>query len=139
VRAYVDTSVLAAAYCDEPGTRRADRALRECEPAISSLTRVEFSSAVARKAREGSLTRTEATRIVAEFQTHVRADVFEPLSIDETHYALANDWIDSGVTALRTLDALHLAVAHAHGIELITADKTLAKAGRQLGCAIKAI
>jgi len=139
VKAYVDTSVLTAVYCDEPGSRRAQRALQACTPVICSLTRVEFSSAVARKAREKTFTKTEATRLIAEFQTHARSGVFEHVTIDETHYALANDWIDSGVTALRALDALHLSVAHAHGLELITADKALAKAARQLGCVFKAI
>jgi predicted nucleic acid-binding protein len=61
------------------------------------------------------------------------------LPLRETHYALANDWMDSFVTALRTLDALHLSLAHAGGLPLITADRTLARAGKQLGTKIKVL
>lgn len=133
----MDTSVLTGAYCHESGSKRAQRVLQDHEPAISSLTRLEFSSSIAKKVRAGTLGRDEATRIIAEFQMHIRDDVFELLAIQEAHYALANDWMDACVTALRTLDALHLALAHSHGLTLITADKALARAGEQLGAKVK--
>ena len=139
MRAYIDTSVLTAAYCAEPGSRRAQRALQNCEPAISALVRLEFSSAVARKVRENTLTRTDAARLIAEFQTHLRDGVFELLPIRESHYALANDWMDACVTPLRTLDALHLAVAHANALPLITSDRLLAKSARQLGAEVEVL
>ncbi len=139
MKAYIDTSVLTGVYCQEPGSKRAQRTLQECEPSISGLVRLEFSSAVAKKVRAGTLTRIEATRIIAQFQTHIRDGVFELLPTHESHYALANGWMDSCVTALRTLDALHLALAHTNGLPLITADKALAKAGKQLGAKINAL
>lgn len=136
MRAYVDTSVLTAAYCPEPTSKRAQNALQGCEPCISSLTRLEFSSAVAKKLRARTITRPEAVRIIAEFQAHIRHGVFELLPLREAHYALASDWMDSFVTALRTLDVLHLSLAHAGDLLLITADRTLAKAGKQLGAKV---
>lgn len=133
----MDTSVLTGAYCQESGSHQAQRVLQDHEPAISSLTRLELSSAIAKKVRAGTLSRDEATRIIAEFQIHIRDGVFELLAIQAAHYALANDWMDACVTAVRTLEALHLALAHSNGLTLITADKALARAGEQLGAKIK--
>jgi predicted nucleic acid-binding protein len=39
-------------------------------------------------------------------------------------------------TALRTLDALHLAVAHRHDLVLVTADRGLVDAGRAFGVGV---
>ncbi len=36
-------------------------------------------------------------------------------------------------TPLRTLDALHLAVAHCHDLQVLTADQGMAEAGGELG------
>ena len=38
------------------------------------------------------------------------------------HYHLAREWISRFTTPLRTLDALHLAVASQNNIRLVTAD-----------------
>jgi predicted nucleic acid-binding protein len=132
LKAYIDTSVLARAYCAEPGSRRAQKTLQDCEPAISSLTRLEFSSAVAKKVRAGEFTTAEATGIVSEFHAHIRDGVFELLPMFESHYALANEWVDSFTTALRALDALHMALTHSSGAMLITADNAQAKAAKIL-------
>jgi predicted nucleic acid-binding protein len=109
----------------------------ECDPMISSLTRLEFSSSVAKKFRAGTFTQAEAGRIVSEFQAHIREGIFEVVPIHETHYALANDWMDTFATSLRALDAVHLSLAHTHKATLVTADAVLAKAARTLGVDVK--
>ncbi len=137
MRVYIDTSVLTAAYCPEKGSARAEQALRESAPMISSLTRLEFSSAVAKKLRAKTLPRADATRIVTQFQEHIRDGIFELAPVRESHYALACDWMDSFVTALRTLDALHLALAFSNEVPLVTADSVLAKSARTLGITVQ--
>lgn len=139
MKAYIDTSVLTGAYCEESGSDGAQRALQNCEPMISSLTRLEFSSAVAKKVRTGTLTKAEATDIVSQFHSHIRDGVFELVAVRETHYALANEWIDSFTTGLRALDALHLALAHSSQAKLLTSDSDLAKAARTLRVSVKRI
>lgn len=139
MKAYIDTSVLTGAYCQEPGSKRAQRALSKCDPMISSLTRLEFSSSVAKKFRAGTFTQAEAGRIVSEFQAHIRESIFEVVPIHESHYALANDWMDTFATSLRTLDAMHLSLAHIHKAKLITADAALAKAARALHVDVRRI
>ena len=49
------------------------------------------------------------------------------------HYHLAREWISRFTTPLRTLDALHLAVASQNNIRLVTADTALAASAQFLG------
>jgi uncharacterized protein len=50
---------------------------------------------------------------------------------------LAQDWIRRFDTPLRTLDALHLAIASAQGILLITADRGLAGSAEAFGVEVE--
>ena len=126
---YLDTSVLAAYYCPEAASAKAEKAiLRSSRPAISALVEVEFYSAVARKIREGTLSTADATLIVTQFGVHVETGCYERLPIEAMHYEMARDWIGRFLTPLRTLDALHLAVCFVADAELLTADANLAKA-----------
>jgi uncharacterized protein len=71
---YLDTSILAAYYCPEPLSKQAERRIRSSsEPAISELTEVELSSAVARKVRERDLDRQDALKILAQFHAHLES------------------------------------------------------------------
>jgi predicted nucleic acid-binding protein len=126
---YLDTSVLAAYYCPEAMSAKAEKAIRRSVlPAISLLVEVEFYSAVARKMREGALSEDDATRIVTRFRLHIDEGCYKRLPIDGTHYEVARDWVGQFVTPLRTLDALHLAVCFVSDAALLTADVGLAKA-----------
>jgi len=134
---YVDTSVLAAYYCPEPMSAKAEEAILRSEaPAISLLVEVELVSAVARKLREGSLSQADATRIVTRFRLHIDEGRYERLPIDTEHYEVARDWVGRFAVPLRTLDALHLAVCLASDAVLLTADTSLARAGRHFGVTI---
>lgn len=131
---YLDTSVLAAYYCPEPLSHEAERLVRSrARPTISDLTEVELLSALARKVRARELALDAGRRIADEFQAHLAADLFTRLAVQRRHYETARDWIGRFGTALRTLDALHLAIAHHEGLSLATADQGLAAAGRAFG------
>jgi len=131
---YLDTSVLAAYYCPEAASAKAERAVLRCDqPAISPLVEVELVSAVARKVREGALSETDATRIVSQFRLHLDDGCYVRLPIHAAHYDIARDWLGRFATPLRTLDALHLAVSFASAAVLFTADRGLAKAAQHLG------
>lgn len=139
MRRYIDTSVLTTVYCDEPQALQAQKILQSGEPAISSLTKLEFSSSVAKKLRMKTFTRTEAARVISQFHEHIRAGVFAMQSVHESHYALANEWVDTFSTGLRTVDALHLAIAASEGLPLATADTVMAKSARSLGLKVIAL
>lgn len=137
--AYIDTSVLVAYYCPERLSRAAEKAIRKTDPpVISPLVEVEMFSAVAAKTRVGGIAAQDAGRILSCFRGHYADGVFTIVSIGAREYATACEWLGSFSTALRTVDALHLAAASANGLTILTADRNLARAARRLrvGCTL---
>lgn len=131
---YLDTSVLAAYYCPEPLSRQVQDILsQQVKPALSFLSEVEFFSAVARKVRMAELEMASGNRIIAKFQSHLDGELFTVLSVQNHHWRLARGWIGLFSTPLRTLDALHLAIASAEDLELVTSDKHLYQSAEILG------
>jgi len=130
---YIDTSVIVAYYYPEPLSEKAEAFLMtHASPAISTLTEVEMFSALSRKIREGGLSRKDAGLIVAKFLNHVDGHYYTHLLLEPHHYRLARDWIGLFQTNLKTLDALHLAIAHAEGLTFVTADPGLAESAKAL-------
>ncbi len=137
---YLDTSVLAAFYLPEPMSPKVQRFYsRSDEIAISGLSEVEFHSAIARRVRMKELTRDDALRVLARLKTDMSNGVYRMIAVEQRDYLLARDWLATLHTALRTLDALHLAVASSHGLAVVTADRALAKSSKQLGIRHKLI
>jgi len=131
---YVDTSLLAAYYCPEPLSGKAEDFLALQERlAISSLTGLELFSALNRKVREKELYQADAGKVAARFLSHLVNDFFVLLPVEANHFRLARDWLGLFNTNLRTLDALHLAVASSQGLVIATADRGLCKSARELG------
>jgi hypothetical protein len=135
---YLDTSVIAAYYCPEPNSGIVEKIILQLkQPAISDLTELELASAVSRKIREKNLSREDAVKIISLFQSHVAQGMFQKISVQPEHYQIAASWITRFTTALRTLDALHLAVAGTHNATALTADVQLVKAARHFGVSVK--
>lgn len=130
---YLDTSVIVAYYCPEALSLQVQDLLREqAKPALSFLTEVEFTSAVAKKVRLNELGSVDANRILAKFTSHVDAGLFRIIPGENHHYQLARGWIGLLTTPLRTLDALHLAIASSEELQLVTSDKSFFQAARML-------
>ncbi len=131
---YIDTSVLAAYYCPEPLSEKAEKIITASgKPAISTLTQLELFSAVSRKVREG-LSLEDGNRIIRLFENHlVEQKMYRLLDIDQHHYTMAANWIAQFNTPLRSLDGLHMAVSSTAQLNLLTADGKLAKAARFFG------
>jgi len=131
---YLDTSILTAYYCPERLSPHAQRLVRsEVRPSISDLAEVELLSALSRKARVRELEPAEAHRVAAQFLAHLEANLYTRLAVERRHYALARDWLARFTTTLRTLDALHLAVAAAEDLRFATVDRALARSAADLG------
>jgi len=128
---YVDTSILAAYYCPEPLSERAEERLRAPHPPVLSwLTDVELHSALAKKGRRNELAERDAERIQDLLRAHVSNALYEIAAIEHGDFVQARQWMARMDTTLRTLDALHLAVAHRRDLKVLTADQGLADAGR---------
>lgn len=133
---YADTSLLAAYYCPEAGSGKAQVFLAKQEGvSISWLTETEMMSAISRKVRERELSKPDARRIADLFQEHVQGGYYEVLALEATDYRLAKELLGRFDTPLRALDALHVAVALRVARPLATADDRLAKAAKR--CSVK--
>jgi predicted nucleic acid-binding protein len=130
---YFDTSILVPYYCPEEISEKAEEIILSCNtPVISDLVQVELFSAVARKVRERELSRMDADKIISKFISHINGNYFQNEQIASHHYRLARDWLGRFSVTMRTLDAIHLAVASSLDATIITADKQLANAAVKL-------
>lgn len=128
---YVDTSVLGAYYCPEPLSLKADKAMQAItHPVISVLTEVELFSLVAKKRRQRDFSEAKARKIQNKFLAHAADGYYRRIAISVDHYLKARDMIAQLKTTLRTLDAIHLAIALQEKLPLMTADKALVTAAR---------
>jgi uncharacterized protein len=135
---YIDTSVLVPFYLPEALSDAVDELLRiEDTPALSQLVEVELFSAVARKLRMREISPEEARQIAIDFQTDLDENFYTRIPLEAIHYNLARDWISRFEVPLRTLDALHLAVASSNQLLLMTGDEALARSARTLGIEVQ--
>jgi len=131
---YIDTSVLVAYYCPEPSSEKIEAFITaQRQVAISALTEIEMFSALSRKVRERTMDRHDAGRITAKFISHLDGHYFTYIPVEAHHFRLARDWIGMFKLSLRTLDALHLAIASSEGFSIVTTDKGLSKSAKGLG------
>ncbi len=133
---YLDTSALAKWYLNEPFSEEFEAFIQELPSAvISRLTVVEFRCLLARRRRAGEITKTIERRVYASFEKDISAGFLEVYPVADEHLIAALGLISRLARhPLRTLDALHLAIAHGmHCQRLATADKTMADAGKAAG------
>ena len=131
---YLDTSALLPYYREEASSEKVQTFLQSLQspPIISNLTKTEFASALARWVRMKELSTNDADQIQLTFSQHIEQNLFQSRVMTEKHFSLAERWMIQRVGALRTLDALHLALAMQLEANLVTCDKALAEAARKL-------
>ena len=131
---YLDTSLLAAYYCPEPLSGEAEKVIISSKrPGISSLTEVELASAISHKIREKNLSLEDGNKIFNQFQTHLKESLYRLISVEDRHYQRAKNWILQFTVLLKTLDALHIAIASKDNLTLLTADRQLDIAAKHFG------
>ena len=133
---YVDTSALVKRYIQEPGSDTFDTFFLSRAPlGISRLTVIEMRCTLARRRRATLVSPELETQILEAFRLDMQDGALVVESFGEDDLTLAYHLMDEvGVVPLRTLDALHLAIARHHSAtEFATADKNQAEAARQLG------
>jgi len=138
--AYLDTSALAKWYLNEPFSEQFEDYVRSRPSSdISRLTVVELRSLLARRRRAGDFDKSVERRVLSTFQQDVADGALHVQPIGDERFTDAMALIDRlSRHPLRTLDALHLAIAEGIGAdELATADRTMAAAARALGFGVR--
>jgi predicted nucleic acid-binding protein len=128
---YLDSSALAKLYVPEPGSEPLDRFLRgRRDLMISELSVTEVISAVARRKREGALGAEQATRIRDAVLSDAASGSFRLLDLNPAvHREAERMLLTTESVPLRTLDALHIALAVSGGARrVVTFDSRLAEA-----------
>ncbi len=108
---YLDASALVKLFVPEPESDSLNQALQGASDVIlSDLTLTEMASALGRRSREALLTRLEARRLYREAERLAgscrRAELTPP-----AHRRAEGLLLTSHEGALRSLDALHIALA----------------------------
>lgn len=135
---YLDTSALVKLYLPEPDSASVERALRRRRDlVVSDLAITEVASAASRRTREGSLSRLDAGRLQRQLLADAAVGVFLRADIvPETHREAERLLLSLADVPLRSLDALHLALAIGAGARtLFSLDARLAAAGSRVGLA----
>ena len=131
---YLDVNVIVALFVRDPLNERADKAMRDLHDSlvVSNLSAAEFSSVIARRVRTRDLRSEEARTAFANFDIwcarHAR-----PIEIGNGDISAAIHLLRRLDLALRTPDALHLAITQRAGCALLTFDKLLASVARAIG------
>ena len=132
---YIDTSALAKRYLREPGSDEFDGFLeRLLSVSISRLTVAELRCLLGRRRRNRDIDTDAERRATAAFEEDVAQGFLEVHPLEDQHALGArNLLIRLAAFPLRTLDALHLAIATAIGADAVaTADDTFAAAAAAL-------
>ena len=132
---YVDTSALAKWYLPESGSEVfAEWMQRQEDTCVSSLTITEFRCLLARRQRMELLNALQVQQISAKFKQDIEDAHLAIYPVDDRHIINATLMIESLPSVpLRTLDALHLTIAHDISAEVIaTADRVMCQAAQLL-------
>lgn len=133
---YLDTSALIKRYIPEANSDTFDAYFAAQAPAsISRLGLVEIRCALARKRRNKQISQEREKAAMDEIRTDIQDGVLVIYPVGDSHFADALHLIEqSGKTPLRSLDALHLAIAHSLEVpEIATADVVMRQAAQILG------
>lgn len=133
---YLDTCLLVSLAFGDGGFPALEIWLEQAQSSslwISQLVILELSDVLARSQRRGdrSVGQVAGMHLILSEFAKERLGLLEPRSPD---FERACEWVkDSRSPALRGADALHLAIAQSHNLELITADQALVQAAQARG------
>jgi hypothetical protein len=133
---YVDSSALAKLYVPEAESDTLDAFLRGRRGLmISELANTEVLSAVARRKREGELHAKQANEIHDAVLGDADSGSFGRLDLNpEAHREAERLLFATDSLPLRTLDALHIALAFSGGAShILTFDRRMREAATQAG------
>lgn len=132
---YVDTSALAKWYVNEAHSEEFEGFINQVgQGLIARLTVVEFRCLLARRRRAAAIDTRQENAAFRAFETDAKDGYWRIEPVHDAHLLTALDLLERlRAIPLRTLDAIHLAIARTSKANMIaTADKIMADAARLL-------
>lgn len=138
--AYLDTSVLLPRIIEEPASAAVRRYLRDegGDLLVSDFAAAELASAISRLVRMSLLEPSDATSRLDDFEIW-RAATTSSIDLHTSDARLAYMFVRRFELMLRAPDAVHLAIARRVDATLVTLDRRLSNAARELGVAVAAL
>ncbi|MGA7259981.1 MAG: type II toxin-antitoxin system VapC family toxin [Stellaceae bacterium] len=135
---YLDASVMLPILIKEPASATVDAFMSTVQQElwVSDFAAAEVASAVSRLVRTGRLEATDGAASLSDFDVWLAA-MTRAAEIHAVDVRLAGVYVRRFDLALRTPDALHLAIARRLDVTLVTLDRRMAAAGRELGVAVE--
>ena len=137
---YLDPSVVLPIFVKEPASAAVDGFMSRVaeELLVSDFAAAEVASALSRLVRMGRLQPSEGAACLTDFDTW-RAAMTTVAEIHAADIRLAGGYVRRFDLALRAPDALHVAIARRLEVALVTLDRRMANAARQLGVVVEAL
>ena len=132
---YADTDVLLSLFCPDSLTEAAEAWYQKVgEPVcISSWTVIEYRANMGLRVRKGLMPRAKSVAVMKQLDLATMNNL-HVLAPSVEHFTMAGGWLARPECALRSGDALHLAVAFGCGCKrFVTFDQPLGAAARKLG------
>jgi predicted nucleic acid-binding protein len=130
---YFDASAIAKRYVREKGSLKVRRLLASGLPATSRYSAVEIASALARRAREGAISREDCERAMAALREDLTAMLVVELTpevVTRAQALLRRHSLRAG-DAVQLASCLHLRHELEEPITLVVFDDRLAAAARK--------
>jgi len=135
LKTYLDTSALAKWYLNEPESQAfCGWVTTQDDLHVSSLTLLEARCLLARRRRMGEIDAELEQEVFACIEQDIDAGVMTLQEVQDAHFRQARLLLEGlGGIPLRTLDAIHLALARACGCQqLASYDTVMLRAAEQL-------
>jgi predicted nucleic acid-binding protein len=142
LKTYYDTGIFIKLYTAEVESESIEAFVlsRKAIPSITDLHIAECTSALRLKVFRKECDESQASAALNLIQDDIRRGVIQILHLDWNHAWLECRLISdrfSSLTGARTLDALHVAVAHLLGAkEFVTSDKKQAALAKCIGISV---
>jgi predicted nucleic acid-binding protein len=135
---YLDASVLVPTLVAEAATEVVEAYLHAARQVrlISDFAAAEVGSGLSRLVRMGLLGSAEASARLADFDAW-RAGTSSPVEVHPSDVRMAYVYVRRFDLRLRAPDALHLAIARRLDATLVTLDRRLVDAARELGISLE--
>jgi predicted nucleic acid-binding protein len=135
---YLDPSVVLPTLVKEPASAAVDAFMSTVtqELLVSDFAAAEVAAALSRLVRMGRLQASDGATCLTDFDVW-RAAMTTAAEIHAADVRLADAYVRRFDLALRAPDALHLAIARRLDATLITLDRRLARAAREMGIAVE--